>query len=74
MWFHRNKEREEQFRQQEAEIQAIHHDTLKKIDNYAKKIEKGTKEVKKLNDIMETQEGITELIFLATGGDRRSRK
>lgn len=48
----------------EAEIQAIRRDTFKKID-------KSNKSTKKLINLIE-KSGITENIFEATGGKRRS--
>jgi hypothetical protein len=67
MWFFHRKKREQQLRAKDAQVKAIHRDTLKKIGVAAKKTEK-------LNDLLEENEGITELIFLATGGERRIRR
>lgn len=64
--FMRNKRREAELDKKEAQIQAVHSDTLKKIDKY-------TKPTKKLNDYIEDRD-ITNLIFLASGGDHRRKK
>jgi len=77
MWFWRKKtvSREKAFQKKEAQIQAIDRDTLKTIDKASKKIMEASKKTEKLNNFIEKEDGgVTELIFLATGGDRRSNR
>lgn len=64
MWFHHGNKRQEELDKKEAQIQAVHQDTLKKIDVSVKKTEK-------LNNLIEGDAGVTRMIFLATGGSRR---
>jgi len=61
-WFKKKKSIEEEMQAKEAEIKAIHEETLKKIDQTAKS-------VKKLNKLLDDP---TYKIFLATGGDKRN--
>lgn len=61
--FRRRKHHDED---KEAEIQAIRKDTFKKID-------KSNKSTKKLLVLLDSKR-VTENIFDATGGNRRSRK
>lgn len=64
MWFIRRKKQAAALAQKEAEIQAIRHETLEKLDT-------ATQNTKQLNQALKTGGGVTELIFLATGGGRR---
>lgn len=52
----------------EAQIQALKKSTFKKID-------KANKSAERVNDLFEDRDiGITEMIFLATGGEKRNAK
>lgn len=74
-WFFRRKKIEVHQEQQEVQIQAMHHATLKKIDVASNKIGAATEKTRKLNELIEGEPGgITELIFAATGGDHRNKK
>ncbi len=62
MWFWSSQKKQPDRR--ELEIQRLKKTTLEKIDH-------ATDATKQLNDKLEKEGGVTELIFLATGGDRR---
>lgn len=63
MWFLRNSKSQKS--PTEEEIQAVRQDTLRQIDAT-------TKSAKKLNDLIKKKDfGVTEMIFLASGGSRR---
>lgn len=62
MFFTKNRKKSEE--QAEAEIQAVRQDTLGAAKNAAK-------QARKVNKVLGKDDGITLLIFLATGGDRR---
>lgn len=51
----------------ERRIQAVHKQTLQKI-------ELAKQSTEKLNKRLDSEDDITYLIFLATGGDRRGRR
>lgn len=54
--------------EKEAEVQAIRKDTFKRIDKASKKIDR-------LNTLLDDPNlGISGMIFLATGGDKRTQK
>lgn len=64
MWFKRKKREavmQKKIEKREEEIQAIHQDTLKKLDQ-------STKSLRDLNKLLDDP---TYKIFLATGGDKR---
>lgn len=63
MFWRKKKEIEDERDAKEAQIKAIHEETLKKIDQTAKS-------VKRLNKLLDDP---TYRIFLATGGDKRER-
>lgn len=66
MWFARK--RDSQRNKKEAEIQAVRQETLRSID-------KAIYATSKVNDLLEDDKlGTTELIFLATGGEYRSKR
>lgn len=65
-WFG-SKKRKKQDAAKEAEIQAIREEVNDKIKEAAEKTEK-------VNKLLEDKGGTTYLIFLATGGERRSGK
>lgn len=62
------RKRRERAARQEAEIKAIHSDTIERIDKASKTIEKY-----RLDKLLKDA-GTTELIFYATGGDHRIRR
>ena len=66
MWFLNRRKREKELADKEKQIQAIHRDTLKKIDD-------ASRSNAKVNNFIEKNGGITEMIFLATGGGRRKK-
>lgn len=65
MWLFDRKKRQNEAARKEAVIQAIHAETDGKI-------EEATRATRKVNQFIEKQGGTTNLIFLATGGERRS--
>lgn len=65
MFFRKRKFQE--LETKEKAIQAIRQETLKKVDA-------ATSNTKKLNKLLDKDGGVTQLIFLATGGDRRGKK
>lgn len=65
MWFFGKRRNIAQSDAKEAQIQAIRQETLGKIDEAAKSTER-------LNKLLEKDGGVTYMLFLATGGDRRN--
>lgn len=65
-WFRKRKPIDEEMQAREAEIKAIHEESLKQIDQTAKSVKKSTKMLNKLLD------DPTYRIFLATGGEKRN--
>jgi hypothetical protein len=66
MWLFGKKKRDAELAAKEAEIQAIHQRTLDKIQTTADKTDR-------VNKLLKDNKGVTELWFLATGGDRRMK-
>jgi hypothetical protein len=65
MFFNRRKAKAED-EAKERQIQEIRQETFQAIDA-------AHQSATKLNQLLEKDGGITELIFLATGGDRRGK-
>lgn len=67
MFFFRRKKGVTDDAKKERQIQAIRKDTFKRID-------RANKSIDKLTHMIDKDMGVTELIFLATGGDNRHER
>lgn len=65
LWFRKPNDQEVQRRNKESEAQALHQETIDRLEHAGQDIQR-TKKILKGS-------GVTELIFLATGGDRRGK-
>lgn len=70
MLFFNRKKRVREDAKKNAEIQEIRQETVKAIENAHKQ----TKQLNKVLTKLDEQGGITHMIFLATGGDRRKKQ
>lgn len=72
MWFKRLKTPKNHT---EERLRIIHEETYKSIDRATASIDRATASIDKLNDLLDDPNlGITGNIFLATGGDRRTKR
>lgn len=67
MWWFKRRKAHDEIARKEALAQKINSDSIQKLNE-------AVESTKKLNELLESDGGVTQLIFLATGGDRRVKR